>query len=164
MIEQRDLAAETVREAPAAVAERDRIVKKYAVLCQQQTTEGKTLVGLSNGFTKDLADFSAAAEAEKQSLPKQIDEHLAEARQYAADAVKEQKPLFFTGGIPQRFEWAEEKINLLKALDANAGAAAEKKLADARAELKKAQDALREQIIAANDMPRTTTRAASATC
>ncbi len=153
LVENRAQATEVIRTAPAAVEERDRIVKQYAILTHQQTPEGKRIVGISNHFTQQYFEFAAAAKQQKEGLPKEITGHLDEARKWASEAVAEKKPLFFTGGIPQTLGFAEEKIALLQTLDAAAAATMTDKLKQTRAELKKAQDSLRESIIAANELP-----------
>ena len=146
-------AADLVRVAPAARAERDDLVKRYATLVQQQTPEGKRIEGISNHFTQTYLEFAAAAQQQIATLPGEINGHLNEARQWAAEAVSEQKPLFFTGGIPQTLGFAEEKIALLDTLDAAKAKEMRTRLDQTRTELKKAEDSLRESIIAANELP-----------
>lgn len=153
LIENRAQAAEIIKQVSAAEAERQRLVKKYALLIHQQTEDGKRIEGVSNGFTKNLKAFAAAAKEQQAALPGQIREHLAEVRRIADEAVQEQKPLFFTGGIPQTLGFAEEKLALLETLDADAAKRLKDELAKTRADLKVKQDALRETIVNANELP-----------
>ncbi len=68
-------------------------------------------------------------------------------------AVEEQKPLFFTGGIPQRFGWVETKVVLCEAFDPAAGADFKKKIEAMKVHVQKSGESLREVIIAANKLP-----------
>lgn len=146
-------AATLIREAAAAAAEHERLAKVYATLIQQRTPEGQQLESAGKFFNEKFAAFAAAAKEQQGTLPAQIEADLADARKLAAEAVAERKPAFFTGGIPQRLGWAEEKLALYAALDPEGGAKLEEKLAQTRQELKQAQAALKEQIIAANELP-----------
>ena len=150
---QRELAGETFRQADAAKGECIRIAQKYVRLVQQQTEQGKSLEGVGNGFLSNLAGFLDAAEAAKGKLPDEIRADLQQAQQYAADAVAEQKPLWFTGGIPQVMGFAEEKVGLLTSLDESAGKAMRGELDRTKKQIKQQADALRELIIRENKMP-----------
>lgn len=147
------LAGETFEQGPAAKDECLRIARKYARLIQQRTTQGEQIEGVGNGFLQNHAEFLAEAERQKAALPRQIREHIATAHRYGDEAVAEQKPLWFTGGIPQVMGFADEKITLLTALDANAGAAMRQQYGATQAGLKQQADSLRELIIRENTMP-----------
>ena len=71
----------------------------------------------------------------------------------ADDAVKNQKPLYFGGGIRHGLENAETKLFLLTVLDASAGAALTKTLADAKDQIHKKEASLRDLVIAHNELP-----------
>lgn len=146
-------AAEVVRQSEAAKTECFRIAQKYGRLMQQETDMGAAIEGVGNGFLQNHAEFMAAAEAEAQALPAAIEADLAEARRMAGEAVANQKPAWFTGGIPQQMGFAEERVALLKALDAERGAAFEVTLQQARFDLQKQADSLRDLIIRENRIP-----------
>ncbi len=149
----RTRAAGLLEQMAPARKEADRILAAYAVLVRQKTDMGEKLMKQHTYFGSKLESFQAAVAQQKTQLPNEIAGHLAEARQYAEEAVAEKKPLFFTGGIPQRIDWAKEKIALLTAIDAGAGAQQQAELDRLQAQLKQQQESLREQIIAGNDMP-----------
>ncbi len=147
------LAAETFAQAQPAHDECLRIARKYARLMQQRTGEGEALEGVGNGFLANHADFMAAAQQKEADLPGQIREDLATAARYADEAVAAQKPLWFTGGIPQVMGFADEKITLLTALDERSGAAMREHYEETKATIQKQADSLRELIIRENTMP-----------
>lgn len=153
LVEDPQQAAERMTQAPAALAERERLVTQYAVIVNQQTEDGKRVGDVSRYFTEKYMAFLAAADQRKAALPGEIEADLNEANSLADQAAAEQKPLFFTGGIPQRMEWAETKLVLYKALDPQGAGAMEQKIAATRQNLKARQDALRDAIIASNEMP-----------
>ncbi len=153
LVENREQAAAVIKEAQAAVAERERLVKKYAILAHQQTDDGKHFVGVSNAFTQNYFEFAAAAKEQKKVLPGQIQKDLDEVRRMAAEAVEKKKPLFFTGGIPQMLGFAEKKLALLERLDVEAAKRLKGEIAKTRADIKAKQDSLREMIINANELP-----------
>ncbi|MEZ6317692.1 MAG: hypothetical protein R3B49_02905 [Phycisphaerales bacterium] len=150
---ERELAAETFKQAGAAYDECIRIAQKYARLLQQQTEQSKSLEGVGNGFLGNHAAFLAAAETAKGTLPDAIRADLAQAQQYADDAVAQQKPLWFTGGVPQTMGFAAEKVALLTALDEAGGRAMQGELEQTQQKIKRQADALRDLIIRENKMP-----------
>ncbi|GJM17817.1 MAG: hypothetical protein DHS20C14_00300 [Phycisphaeraceae bacterium] len=149
----RPLAAETFAQAEAAKEECFRIARRYARLLQQQTDQGASLEGVGNGFLRKHAEFLAEAQAQKAVLPDEIRADLQQARRYAADAVAEQKPMWFTGGIPQTMGFAEERVALLMALDPASGSTMQAEYTATQSDLRKQADALRELIIRENTMP-----------
>lgn len=142
-----------INDAPAAKQEVERITRLYAPLVAQQTDAGKQIEGGVLHFTERSAAFAEAAANEKQSLPQEIDADLSQIDQMAQEAVKEQKPAFFSGGIPPRVERAEQKVALYAALDAEGAKASQQKLVEARERLKTAEAALVDSIIASNELP-----------
>ncbi len=148
------LAAETIKQADAARDEAIRIAKKYVRLMDQRTDQGRSIEGVGNGLLGNLESFLQEAEVLKETLPDAIREHMAEARQYASEAVAEQKPMWFTGGIPQVMGFAEEKVTLLSALDEDAGQAMQAELEATKEELQDQADSLRELIIRENKLPK----------
>lgn len=153
LTEDRGQAAEIVRQGPAALAERDRVLKEYAPLIQQKTEAGNQLSAISEHLTAQHKSFTAAADVQKSELPAAIQADLAQARELAAQAVAEQKPAFFAEGIPQRLGWAEEKLALLEVLDPQGAIPMRQQVEQVRQELKQAQVALRDAIIDANTLP-----------
>lgn len=147
------LAAETLPQAQPAYDECIRIASKYTRLIEQRTTQGESIQGVANGFLQNHADFMDSARAEQAALPGKIREDLATAQRYAEEAVANQKPLWFTGGIPQAMGFANDKIVLLTALDPQAGAAMREQFDATQASLKQQADQLRELIIRENTMP-----------
>lgn len=146
-------AAELVAQAPAALEERQRLEKQYSILINQQTEDGKRVAGVSRYFDEKCAAFSAAAAERKSALPAEIQADLDAANALADQAVQEKKPLFFTGGIPQRVEWAESKLALYAALDPPGAGTVRQKVSTAREHLRAQQALLRESIIASNELP-----------
>ena len=149
----RPRAAETLAQADAARDECIRIAKKYARLMHQQTDMGRTIAGVGNGFLSNLNDFLTEAEAQKAVLPDEIREDLKTAHEYAAEAVQEQKPMWFTGGIPQVMGFAEDRLALLTALDEEAGKEMRAEYEAAQEQLKKQAESLSELIIRENKLP-----------
>jgi hypothetical protein len=147
------LAVDTIAQAAPAREETIRIAGKYMRLIQQRTGEGEALEGAGNSLLSNHAGFLAAAEQRKADLPGKIREDLATAARYADEAVAAQKPLWFTGGVPQAMAFAEEKITLLTALDARAGAAMREQYDKTQATIKTQADSLRELIIRENTLP-----------
>ena len=117
--ENRARAAELFQQRQAAQDELVRIATVYQQLMQQQTQMGKTIEAVGNGTIQSFNKFDAKITEQKAALPASIREDLAEANRLADDAVQNQKPLWFTGGIPQRMEWATDKLALLKVIDPN---------------------------------------------
>ncbi|MCA9272277.1 MAG: hypothetical protein KDA31_04440 [Phycisphaerales bacterium] len=150
----RPRAAETLAQADAARDECIRIAQKYARLMQQRTDQGRTIEGVGNGFLSNLNDFLAEAEAQKAVLPDEIREDLKTAMGYAAEAVKEQKPLWFTGGIPQTMGFAEDRLALLSALDEEAGKELRAEYEATQEQLKEQAESLSELIIRENKLPK----------
>ena len=145
--------AELVKQLPAMKEESGRIEKKYAPLLSQNTGESGNLKTNLKQFAYGLERFEAALEEEKKNLPQQFDEELAEAAKLTEEAVRENKPLFFQGGIASRLKFAEEKLVLYEALDPAGAKAAAQRLAKAREDVKQKQQSLAGAIIAANELP-----------
>jgi hypothetical protein len=143
-------AAELFTQRQAAQEELVRIAKAYNRLMQQKTDMGTAIEAVGNGALRSFEAFDARILEEKKTLPKAIREHLAEAQQYGNEAVAEQKPAFFNGGIPQRMEWAEDKLSLLKVIDKENGPAVAKEYSATQSKLKKQADALKALIIKEN--------------
>lgn len=148
------LAAETVAQSEAAKNECVRIAQKYARLMHQRTDQGRSIEGIGNSFLRKHAEFMAQAETERAALPGAIRDDLNKALEHASNAVAQQKPLWFTGGIPQVMGFAEERVVLLEALDEEAGKQMRAELEETQKQLKTQADSLRELIIRENRMPK----------
>lgn len=146
-------AAEVVRVADAAVEEHRRVTAAYRLLVVQRTAQGEAVAAASRFFTGNHAEFLAAAEAARASLGASIDAALAAVVGLADQAVKEEKPAFFTGGIPQRVAALEELVALGAALDPATAAGGQRRLDELRATLTERAANLREAIIQANPPP-----------
>lgn len=150
----RVLATSTYQQAEAARAECVRVAQVYARLVHQGTEQGKSIEGTGNSFLENLAKFMAEAEAQKKTLPDAIRADMNLAKEYAAKAVAEQMPAWFTGGIPQVMGTAEERVNLLAAMDAAAGKQMRGEWERTQKDLKAQADSLRELIIRENKLPK----------
>lgn len=149
----RPRAADIIAQGPAAKQEMIRLAQQYQLLMIQQTHEGKAIEGAGNSMLSNQAEFMAAAEQERQTLPDQIRADLAEASKLADEAVAEQKPLFFTGGVVQRLEWADDKLALYKVLDPDNAPAVENEVNQTKAKIRQQQKSLTELIIRENRLP-----------
>ncbi|MCE9554474.1 MAG: hypothetical protein K8T91_14000 [Planctomycetes bacterium] len=146
-------AAALVSQAPAAQAEALRFAKAYAPLVQQQTPAGERVQKMGQFFQENYAAFSAAAAQRKLALPAEIAADLAKANRMAEQAIAEQKPAFFGGGIPQIVAFAEEKLILLTALDPAGATAMKAKVSAAKQQLKAREASLKDAIITTNELP-----------
>ncbi|MEM9882460.1 MAG: hypothetical protein AAF800_06065 [Planctomycetota bacterium] len=149
----RDLVAELHAQRPVIAAELNRMGPTYGRLIQQQTQLGKELGGVAQSAVAAVRGFDQQVEAQRQTLPGEITAHLAEAKRLAAEAVAQQKPAFFAGGIPQQTDEAEDRLKLLEAIAPDAGTKSRAEYAAAAAELDRMAAGLREQIIAENRPP-----------
>lgn len=147
-------AAEIYKQMEPAREELIRIAKKYLPIMLQKTPEGEMLDSRGSSALGSIQGYQAAAEQQRQTLPGEIRQHLAEADRIAAEAVAEQKPLFFTGGVPQEMGFAEERMALYAVLATEAETAKMQAEVDAmQASIKKRQESLRELIIRENTLP-----------
>ena len=151
--EQRARAAEAIAQSDATEQECRRIAKTYARLMEQATEQGKQIQGAGNHLLQQRAAFLAAAEEQKVSLPASIRADLAEADRYADDAVQNRKPLWFTGGIPQRLGWVDEKLALYETLDPGGASKMRGEVAAMKASIESRADSLRDLIIRENTLP-----------
>lgn len=147
-------AADTYKQADAAKAECTRIAQQYSRLMQQRTDQGRAIEGVGNGFLSNLGSFVSEAKAMGETLPETIRADIGTAKGYAAEAVAEQKPLWFTGGIPQVMATAEERVGLLNTIDAERGEQMRAELELAKKQLKEQAESLRELIIRTNKLPK----------
>ncbi len=155
MVLQTDIpqAVAVLKQAPEAQKEVVRIAQKYAGLMTQETEAGKHLEGSGNYFLESARQFTHAAQQRAAELPDVIRGHLGEATTYADQAVREQKPLFFTGGIPQQMDFAREQLALLETLDPAAATPLTKELEQLEADLADKAKSLEDLIIQQNPLP-----------
>lgn len=146
-------AAALVGEHPAAVAEHARLVQAYAAFVRQQTEAGRRVEGAARFCGDALTRFGAAADAQRQAAPAAVDAAFAALARLVETAVKEEKPAFFGGGIPQQVDVVAGEVALLAALDPKAGEAAAGRLEQAKADLAKTQASLAAKIVEANVLP-----------
>lgn len=149
----REQAGALVLQAQATKNEVDRVGKAYAILIQQKTDQGERLVKMQAYFAEQFSAFTTTAEAQKKSLPDEIRTHLTEVNRMADQAVREEKPAFFAGGIPQVLAFADEKLALYAVLAPEDSKVLTADLAKTRADLKEKQKSLHSAIIAANTLP-----------
>lgn len=152
-ISNREQAGIIHQQKAAALEEVSRINTTYALLMVQKTDQGIRLEKQVAYFNEKLGEFEAAAAAQAKALPGEIRGHLIEVNRLADQAVKEEKPAFFGGGIAQVIDFAQEKQSLLAALAPEEAKATQAELEKTRAELKVKQKALSAAIIAANTLP-----------
>ncbi|MEM1027857.1 MAG: hypothetical protein AAGJ38_07215 [Planctomycetota bacterium] len=146
-------AAELFQQRPAAQQELVRIAQTYTRLMQQQTEMGKTIEAIGNGAIKSFQEFDAKIKEQKNALPASIREDLTEADKYANEAVSNQKPMWFQGGIPQRMGWAQDKLALLLAIDPENGPAVKDEFEAMQASLAQRAESLKALIIKENQPP-----------
>ncbi|MEL7472521.1 MAG: hypothetical protein AAGK04_04325 [Planctomycetota bacterium] len=139
--------------AEGTMNELRQYVQTYLPYINQQTFESKNLGSVGEGLLNNYNTFMAAAEEYKGVLPGKIREDLAEAGKYADQAVNEQKPAFFQGGIPQRMGWAEEKLTLYEALDPASFPAMKGEVEEFKRALQQREKALETLIIKDNKLP-----------
>lgn len=151
--EQRTRAAEAFRQGDAAKAECIRVAKAYSRLMEQETDQGKQIEIAGNNFLANHGDFFATAAEQGQSLPQSIREDLAEADRMANEAVEKQMPAWFSGGIPQRMAWVEDKLTLYEVIDPKGADALVQEVDKFKASLAKRAHSLRELIIRENPLP-----------
>ena len=149
----RPQAAAVLTESEAAQQEVSRIVTEYRRLIEQQTEEGKRIGSSGDYFLAKHEAFMAAAHNERQALPQQIRADLAQADGIASEAVAQQKPLLFTGGVPQAMGFAADKLILYRVLDPAAAPALEQEVQAMKARLAERERSLAELIVQQNPLP-----------
>lgn len=154
-VQQPEKMAAVISEDAAVLAEIQRIAQAYLPLVQQRTEPGERMEKRFAYFMEKRTAFAGELTAYKAQLPAQFQADLDEGLRLAAQGVAEKKPMFFGphSGIDQRFGWAEQKLLVLRAFDAEAAKPYEQKLADARAKVKQMARTLEADIIAQNTLP-----------
>ena len=146
-------AAELAKQLPALKEEGGRLLKKYEPLLSKNTDASRNLQANAKRLNYQVGKFEEALAREKQALPRQIDADLVQAAKLADQAVKEQKPAFFGGGVADNLRFAENKLVLYEALDATEAAKLKAKLEQTRSAVKKQEASLAGAIIEANQLP-----------
>lgn len=150
---QRAAAVDALNQRDATLAECQRIRAAYARLIQQGTEQGKSVEGNCSNLESKLQDFLAVAAQQRAALPAAIRADLAEVDRVATEAVANQQPMWFTGGIPQQLAWIDEKLALHAALDPAGNVAIAAEVAALKESLAKRADSLKELIIRENPLP-----------
>lgn len=149
-----DRMAELSSQREASYAELVRIAQKYQPMIMQNTAEGQQIENFGNATIGAFEKFDAEAAQVQTRLPEEIREHLKDAETTAEMAVKEEKPGYFTGGIPQKMGWAQEKLNLLIAIgETEETQALQKEYDQMQAGLNKRAKSLEGLIIKSNELP-----------
>jgi hypothetical protein len=146
-------AAELAKQLPALKEEGDRLLKKYAPLLSKNTDASRNLQSNAKRLSYQVGKFEEALGKQKQALPQQIEADIAQAANLADQAVKEQKPAFFPGGVAQNLNFAQNKLVLYEALDSAGAAKLKAKLDQTRDAVKKQEASLAGAIIEANELP-----------
>lgn len=149
----RETVAELVKQIPAMKDEIVQVAKKYAPLLNQKTGESEYLNNNGKQLISRIKQFEESLAEEKKTLPGQFDEDLKRATTLADEAVREAKPLFFTGGVVDALKAAQEKLVLYEVLDPDGAKAAAAKLDATREAIKKQEASLADEIIAGNNLP-----------
>ena len=143
-----------VSEMAAARAEHDRVLAAYEALRRQSTPEVTDLTAASAHFQDRLGTFSAAVDARRAVLPGLIEKDFAQIDTMVKDAVANLKPAFFTSGIPDQVRFLTEKVDFLDTVEPTLAKPLRVRLQTTRARLAKEAVALRESIVASNELPR----------
>ena len=146
-------AAELFVQMPAAQEEIVRLAKLYQPHLQQRTGIGEQIENAGNSALNSLKAFAGRIETQKQELPDAIRADLAEADRMAQEAVANQKPLWFTGGVPQHTDQAADKLALLTAIDPATAEPLNQAYQDLQASIAQRADSLKELIIRENAPP-----------
>lgn len=146
-------AAELFGQRPQAHAEVVRIAQVYARPLQQKPAWIQPLEASGNRALSGFQVFDARIEEQRQALPGEIRGHLAQAEKLADEAVREQKPAWFTGGIPQEMGFAEDKLTLITAIDPPTGGTLQNEFEQMQTEPRQRAESLKELIIQENTPP-----------
>ncbi len=150
---QREAAIDALKQREPAYAELVRFAQKYQPLADQRTEQGERASSLVAHFVEKFKAYNAAAETQKTELPASIREDMTEAQKIADEAVAEQKPMWFTGGIPQRMGWVTEKMALYEVLDPEPAAALKKDVEALQTKINQQEKSLGQLIINNNQLP-----------
>ena len=142
--------AEVIKQAPAVKEEVKQIVARY----DPKSNEGRKIQFPLGAFERNFGMYEGRIEAFKRDAPGQITKHIDEAEKMADQAVAEKKPLFFTGGVPQRMRWAADKLAVLAAVDPDAAKPLQDRYDTLKPTIPQKEASLRNEIIASNDPPK----------
>ena len=137
--------AELLEQREAAEAQLIKVASKYQVAMREQSEAGKAIEMMGNGVLRNFAEFDGFVTQRRETLPQEARGHLEEAAGYARQAVEEQKPGWFNGGIPQQMEFADQKITILEAIAPEVGQ-------ELRTQYEAQQQTLREQAASLEDL------------
>ena len=144
--------AEAVAEAPHVRDDVTRIAARWEPKGKDRAAQ-QVKFKLDH-FDRNMKSFDDRIARFKQEGPERITKQLDEAEKMADEAVAEKKPLYFTGGVPQRIAWADGNVNVLAAIDAEAAKPLQDRLAKVKSAMPAKESALKNEIIAANEVPK----------
>ncbi|MEM9751802.1 MAG: hypothetical protein AAF916_00285 [Planctomycetota bacterium] len=142
-----------LNQARPAHEEVVRTAQKYRDFLKQTTPDTQRLEGVGNGFFNTWQRFLNASQERAGVLPGEIRSLMTEINQIADEAVENQKPAFFTGGIPQQMGFAEERLALLETLQPDAAAPLRAELTQLQFDLADKAKSLEALIIQTNPLP-----------
>lgn len=137
----------------AALAELERIRGAYARLIEQDTEQGRTVCAVVEHSLQQRAAFLSEAERQTTVLAEELERDLAEIDRVAGEAVAAKRPLWFTGGIPERLAVIDEKLALHGVLDPSGNAKLGADVDAMRASIAERARSLAEEIIRENPLP-----------
>jgi hypothetical protein len=142
--------AEIVKAAPVVQEEVKQVVARY----DPKSAEGRKLKFPLGGFERNFKMYEDRISMFKRDAPVQIKGHLDEVEKMSDEAVAQKKPLYFTGGVPQRMKWATDKLVVLGVIDPEAAKPLQARYDAIKPTLPQKEASLRNEIIAANEPPR----------
>jgi hypothetical protein len=145
--------AEIVAQAPQVEQEVQRIKTQWEAKPRGDRDASK-VSNMLNFFQRNWDNYTQRLDTFKNNGPNQITQHLDEAEKMSDQAVAEKKPLFFTGGIPQRMKWAADKLAVLNAIDPAAAKPLQARYDALKPTIPQKEASLRNEIIAANQPPK----------
>jgi len=149
----RAAAIEVYTQRDAAFAERQRIATAYNRLIEQKTEHGNSVQSACTHFDGQLQAFMTLATAQRTALPAELQHDLAQVDRMGDEAVADQKPMWFTGGIPEQLATIDEKLALYAALDPEGSAVSAQAVESMRRRLAERAKSLEALIILENPLP-----------
>ena len=147
--------AELVAQAPQVEEEVKQIKARWGLDADaRRERDAQKVANMHAFFERNWNSYTNRIEAFKRDGPREIAKYLDEAEQMSAQAVAEQKPLLFTGGVPQRMNWAADRLAVLGSIDPEAAKPLAARHETLKAAIPQQEVKLRDAIIAANEPPR----------
>lgn len=149
-------AAKLMKEFQDVAKRHKELGEKYKGFFASNNQIAANVKGHAGLAEKELRQFFQGAQNAVTKAAGDIKENLKRAEEMSAKAVAEKKPAFFTGGVRQAMETSKNAVAVLKALVGEKHEkvlAFEKDVAAAQAQVDTAYAALKEDVIAAQQMP-----------